>query len=162
MLLNCGVGEDSWESLRLQGSSKPILKEISPKYSLEGLMLELKLQYFGHLMWRTDWLEKRHWSWEILKGGGEGDNRGWDCWMASLTWWAWVWASSGSWWRTGKPGMLHSMGSQRVRHDWVTELNWTDLFLRDGYPLVDISVASAFWLLSIVLLRTCIFESMHA
>ena len=56
--------------------------------------------------------------------GGEGYNREWDGWMASLTQWTWVWASSGSWWRTGKPGLLQSMGSQRVGHDWVTELNW--------------------------------------
>ena len=70
---------------------------------------------------------KRPWCWERLKAGGEGDDRGWDGWMASLTWWTWVSASSGSWWWTGKPGVLQSMGSQRVGHDWVTELNWTDL-----------------------------------
>ena len=83
-------------------------------------MLKLKLQYFGHLMWRTDSLEKT-WCWEGFKAGGEGDNRGWDSWMASPIWWSWVWVSSGSWWWTGKPGMLQSMGLQRVRHDWVTE-----------------------------------------
>ena len=68
---------------------------------------------------------KRPLCWERLRAG-EGDNRGWDGWMASRTQWTWVWASSGSWWWTGKPGMLQSMGSQRVGHDWVTELNWTD------------------------------------
>ena len=62
--------------------------------------------------------------WERLKAGGEGDNRGWDGWMASLTQWAWVWVNSGSWWWTGKLGMLQFMGSQRVGHDWATELNW--------------------------------------
>ena len=67
---------------------------------------------------------KRPWSWERLKAGGEADDRGWDGWMASPTRWTWVWASSGSWWWTGKPGMLHSTGLQRVRHDWATELNW--------------------------------------
>ena len=67
----------------------------------------------------TNW--KRPWCWERLKAGGEGDNGGWDGWMASLTQWIWVWASSRRWWRTGKPGMLQSMGSQGVRHDWVTE-----------------------------------------
>ena len=88
-------------------------------------MLKLKLQYFGHLMWRvTHW--KTPWCWEGLGAGGEGDNRGWDGWMASLTQWTWVWVNSGSWWWTGRPGMLQSMGSQRVRHDWATELNWTD------------------------------------
>ena len=67
---------------------------------------------------------KRPWCWEKLKAGGEGDDRGWDGWMASLTWWTWVWVSSGSWWWTGRPGVLQSMGLQRVRRDWATELNW--------------------------------------
>ena len=70
----------------------------------------------------THW--KRPWCWERLKRGGEGDDRGWDGWMASVTQWKWVSASSGSWWWAGKPGMLQSMGSQKVRHGWVTELNW--------------------------------------
>ena len=68
---------------------------------------------------------KRPWCWERLKAG-EGDDRGWDGWMASLTQWIWVWVNSGSWWWTGRPGVLQSMGSQRVRHNWATELNWTD------------------------------------
>ena len=71
----------------------------------------------------THW--KRPWCWERLKAGGEGDNRGWDGWMASPTQWTWVWASSRSCWWTGKPGVLQPMGSQRVRHDWATEVNWT-------------------------------------
>ena len=108
-------------------SNQSILKKISPEYSLEGLMLKLKLQYFGHLKWRMTHL-KRPWWWERLKVGGEGDNRGWDDWMASPTWWTWVWVSSGSWWWMGKPGMLQSMGSQRVKHNWATELNWTVVF----------------------------------
>ena len=103
-------------------SNQFILKEISPEYSLEGLTLKPKLQYFGHLMWRTNSL-KRPWCWESLKAGGERDDRGWNGWMASPTQWTWVWVGSRSWWRTGKPGMLQSMGSQRVRHDWATELN---------------------------------------
>ena len=77
-------------------------------------MLKLKLQYFGHLM-------RRPWCWERLKAGGEGDDRGWEVWMASPTWWTWVWASSESRWWTGKPGVLQSMGSQRVGHHWTTE-----------------------------------------
>ena len=102
-------------------SNQSILKEISPEYSLEGLML--KLQYFGHLMQRTiHW--KSPWCWERLNAGGGRDIRGWDIWKASLTRWTCIRASSGSWWWTGKPGMLQSMGSQRVGHDWVTELNW--------------------------------------
>ena len=79
------------------------------------------------ILWPSDgknWLIwKRLWHWERLKTG-EGDNREWDGLMASPTWCTWVWASSGNWWRTGKPGVLQSMGSQRVRHDWATELNW--------------------------------------
>ena len=99
-------------------SNLSTLKEISPKYSLEGLML--KLQYFGHRMRRTDSLEKT-----LMLGKIEARRRReWDGWMASPTWWTWVWASSWSWWWTGKPGMLQSMESQRVRHDWMTELNW--------------------------------------
>ena len=109
-------------------SNQSILKEISPGCSLEGLMLELKRQYFGHLMWRVDSLEKT-----LMLGGigagGEGDDRGWDGWMASLTRWTWVWVDSGSWWWTGRPGVLWFMGSQRVGHDWVSELNWNELNL---------------------------------
>ena len=104
-------------------SSQSVLKEINPGYPLEGLMLKLKLQYFGHLMQRADSL-KRPWCWEGLKEGGEEDDRKWDGWMASPTRWIWVWASSRSWWWTGKPGVLQSRGSQRVRHDWATEQNW--------------------------------------
>ena len=107
-------------------SSQSILKEISPGCSLEGLMLKLKLQCFGHLMWRTDLFEKT-WCSERLKAGGEGDDRGWDVWMASLTRWTWVWASSRSWWWTGRPGVLQSMGSQRAKHHWATELNQSQL-----------------------------------
>ena len=73
---------------------------------------------------------KRPWCWEWLKAGGEGDNRGWDGWMVSLTQWTWVWVDSGSWWWTGRPGVLRFTGSQRVRHNWVTELNWTEYWHR--------------------------------
>ena len=104
-------------------SNQSILKEISPEYSLEGLMLKLKLQYFGHLMWRNNSMEKTVMLGK-MKAGGEGDNRGWDGWMASLTGWTGVWVSSGSLWWTGKPGVLQSMGLQRVGLDWTTELNW--------------------------------------
>ena len=106
-------------------SNQSILKEINPRIYLEGMMLKLKLQYFGHLMRRVDSLEKT-----LMLGGiggrREGDDRGWDGWMASLTQWTWVWVNSGNWWWTGRPGMWKFMGSQRVRHDWVTEVNWTD------------------------------------
>ena len=79
----------------------------------------------------THW--KIPWGWERLRAGGEGDNRGWDGWMASLIWWTCVWTSSGSWWWAGRPGVLRSMGSQRVGHNWVAELNWTDS-IQLGFP----------------------------
>ena len=109
-------------------------KEIEPIHSegdqpwdfLEGMMLKLKLQYFGHLIWRVDSVEK-----SLMLGGigagGEGDDRGWDGWMASLTQWTSVWVNSGSWRWTGRPGVLRFMGSQRVRHDRATDLIWSDL-----------------------------------
>ena len=110
-------------------SNQSILKEISPGCSLEGLMLKLKLQYFGHLMRRTDSLERHRW-WKRLKGGGEGDDRGWDGWMASLTQWTWVWVNCGSWQWTERPGVLQFMGLQRVGQDWATELNWTLVYVQ--------------------------------
>ena len=74
----------------------------------------------------THW--KRLWCWEGLGARGRGDDRGWDGWMASPTWWMWVWVNSRSWWWTGRPGVLRFMGLERVGHDWTTELNWTDLW----------------------------------
>ena len=112
-------------------SNQSILKDISPEYSLEGLMmLRLQLQYFGHLM-RTDLFEKNLMLGKI-EGGRRGDDRGWGGWMTSPTQWTWVWINSGSWWWTGRPGMLQSMGLPRVRPDWVTELNWTELTICKG------------------------------
>ena len=105
--------------------NQAILKEISPEYSLEGLMLKLKFQYFGHLMQRTDSLEKT-----LMLGKIEGRKRRGQQrmrWLIALPiWWKWVWASSRSCWWTGKPGVLQSMGSQTVVLNWVTELKWTD------------------------------------
>ena len=103
-------------------SNKSILKEISPEYSLEGWMLKLNRL--------ATWCEeltylKRPWCWERLRAGGDAEDRGWDGWMASPTWWTWVWVNSGSWWWTGRPGVLWFLGLQRVGHDWATELNWT-------------------------------------
>ena len=111
-----------WNARRYNQS---ILREISPEYSLEGLMLKLKLQSFGHLIWRADSFEK------ILmlgkmKAGGERDDRGWDGWMVSPIQWTWVWIDSQIWRRTGRPGIVQPMRSQRVGHDWATELNWTE------------------------------------
>ena len=124
---NSGI-QKWWTAKR---SNQSILKEINPEYSLEGLMLKLKLQFFGHLMQRTESFE-RPWCWERLKVGREGDNREWDGWMASPTQWIWVWVNSRSWWWTGRPGMLQNMGSQGVGHNWVTELSWSELGKTEG------------------------------
>ena len=103
-------------------SNQSFLKEISPEYSLKGLML--KLQYFGHLMWRTDSLEKRPWCWERLKVGGDGDDRGWDGWMASATQCTWVWVSSGIWWWTGSLACCSPW--DRKESDTNEQLNQTE------------------------------------
>ena len=108
-------------------SKQSILKEISPGCSLEGLMLKLKLQYFGHLMQRADSLEKT-----LMLGKIEGRRRrGWQRvrWLDGIIdSWTWIWVDSGSWWWTGRPGVLQFMGSQRVGHDWATELiDWLSL-----------------------------------
>ena len=104
-------------------SNQSILKEISPQYSLEGLMLKLKLQYFGHLMQRGDSFKKTLMLGKIEGGRRRGKQR--MRWLDGImTQWTWVWVNSGSWWWTGRPGMLQSMGSQRVGHNWATELNW--------------------------------------
>ena len=120
--------------------NQSILKEMSPEYSLEGLMLQ-SFQWNSNTLstWckeLTRW--KRPWSWERLKVGGEGDNRGQDGWMASLTWLTWVWVGSGSWWWTRKTGVPQSMGLQRVRHDWETGLK------RTYWTAVDLSRPSWF------------------
>ena len=107
-------------------SNQSILKETNPEYSLEGLMLKVKLQYLA--TWceeLTHW--KRPWYGEWLKAGEEGDDRGWDGWVASPTQRTWIWLSSGSWWWKGRPHVMQSMGLQRVGHDWANELNWTEL-----------------------------------
>ena len=124
ILSNCGAGEDSWESLDQQS----ILKEINPEYHWKDWFWSWSSNTLA--TWceeLTHW--KRPWCWERLKSGGEGDERGWDGWVASLTQWTRVWVNSGSWWWTKRPGVLRFMGSQKVGHDWATELNWTELIL---------------------------------
>ena len=102
-------------------------KEIQPVHA-EG---DQPWDFFGRNDAKAEtpvlWPPQRLWCWEELGAGGEGDDRGWDGWMASLTQWMWVWVNSGSWWWTGRPGMLQFMGSLRVRYDWATELKWTEL-----------------------------------
>ena len=118
-------------------------------------MLKLNLQYFGHLMWRTDSFVKT-----LMLGKIEGRRRrgrqrmSW--WMASPTQWTWAWVNFGSWWWTGRPGVLQSMGSQGVRHDWVTELNWTGK-LQNILMLPLVPVVSA--IEHSVGLRACAAES---
>ena len=144
MLLNCGVGEESQESLGLQGdptsqSQRKSVLNIHWKdwcWSWNSNTLATWCEELTH--WERPWCLER------LKVEGEGDNREWDGWMASPTQRTWVWENSGSWWWTGRPGMLQFMGSQRVRHDWVTELNWTMLQtviaatkLKDASSLVE-------------------------
>ena len=125
MLLNCGVGEDSlrvpWTARR---SNQSILKESSPGCSLEGLILNLKLQIFGHLMWQADSLEKT-----LILGKIEGrrrrDDRGWDDWMASSTQWTWVWVNSGNWWWQGGLACCSQWGHKEpAMTEW---LDWTEL-----------------------------------
>ena len=109
-----------------KGSNQSILKEINPEYSLEGLMLKLKLQYFGYPMWRTDSFEKTPVLGRIEGRRRTGRQR--MRWLdASPSQWTWVWVNSGSSWWTGSPGVLKSIGLHRVRQDWVTEWNWTEL-----------------------------------
>ena len=124
MLLNYGV-EDSWESLGLQGDPP------SPSWRRSALGVHWKDWCWS---WNSNTLAtsceeltywKRSWCWEGLRAGGEGDDRGWDGWMASPTRWAWVWVNSGSLWWTGRPGVLRFMELQRVGHNWATELNWS-------------------------------------
>ena len=129
MLLNCSVREDSWESFGLQGDPT------SPSWSRSVLGVPWNDWCWS---WNSNtlatWCEelthlKRPWSWERLKVGGEGDDRGWDGQMASLTQQAWVWVNSGSWWWTGRPGMLQSMELQNQTQlidwiDWLTELHY--------------------------------------
>ena len=124
MLLNCDVREDPWESLELQGDPTSPSKRRSVLgvlwkdwwWSWNANTLATRCEELTHL--------KRSWCQERLKATGEGCDREWDGWMASLMWWTWVWVGSGSWWWPGKPGLLYSMGSKKVGHDWDTELNW--------------------------------------
>ena len=128
MLSNYGAGEDSWESLGLQGD------QISQSQRKSTLNTHWKEWCWS---WSFDtlatWCEqpihwKRPWCWERLKAGREGDDRGWDGWMASPMQWTGVWVGSRSWWWTGKPGVLQSTGSQRVEHNWETELTNYDIW----------------------------------
>ena len=135
MFLKCGVGEDFWSPLDYKEIQPVHLKGNHPwifigRTGAEAETPVLRIIWFKEL---TRW--KRPWCWERLRAGGEGDNRGWDGWMASPTQWTWVWASSRSWWWTGRPGVLQSMGSQRFGPDQVAELIWTELRRKQFPPL---------------------------
>ena len=128
MLLNCGVGESSWESLGLQGD----LTSPSERNRSWIFIGRTDVEAETPILWpphAKKWLWKRPWCWERLKVGGEGDDRGWDGWMASPTQWTWVWVDSSSWWWTGRPGMLWFMG--RKESDTTERLNWTKLVVID-------------------------------
>ena len=121
---NCGAGEDSWESLGLQGDQT---SQSSGKSTLNIHWKDWCWSWNSNTL--ATWCEelthwKSPWCWERLKVGGEWDDRGWDGWMASLTQWTRAWVNSRSWWWKGRPGMLQSMGLQRVGYTWATELNW--------------------------------------
>ena len=131
MLFNCGVGEDTCESFGLQGDPT------SPSWRKSILNIHWKdwcLRWNSNIL--TTWFEelthlKKPWFWERLEAGGEGDDRGWDGWMASLTQRTWVWVNTRSWWWTGRPGVLQSLGSPRVRHDRANELtDWERICCR--------------------------------
>ena len=138
MFSKCGIGEDSWESLGLQRDPT------SQSYSKSVLNIHWKdwcRSWSSNTL--ATWCEesshwKRPWCWGRFKTGREGEDRGWDGWTASPTWWTWVWASSGSRWWIGKPGVLQSMRSQRVGHDWATELLlrniWQNNYLKLSRP----------------------------
>ena len=130
MLLHCSVGEDSWESLGLQGDQTSQFQR--------KLVLSI---HWNDWCWNWNsntlatWCDKLTcwkglWCWKRSKAEGEGDDRGWDGWMASPTLRTWIWASSRSWWWAGKSGVLQYMGLQKVRHNWVTELNWSHHWLK--------------------------------
>ena len=127
MLLNCGAGGDSWESLGLQGDpSSPFWK----RWALGFLWKEWCWSWNSSTLATlceelTHW--KKLWCWEGLGAGGGGDDRGWDSWMASLTRWMWVWVNSGSWWWTGRPGVLWFHG---VAKSWTRLSDWTELNCR--------------------------------
>ena len=148
MLLNCGVGKDSWESLGLQGDpTSPFWRRSTLGFlwkewcwSWNSSTLATSCEELTH------W--KRLWCWEGLGAGGEEDDRGWDGWVASLTQWMWVWVNSGSWWWTGRPGVLQFMESHRVRPDWGTELKKYQDF-PSGSDHKNLPTIRETWLLSL-------------
>ena len=125
------------------------IKPVSPKGNQSWILIgRTNAKAEAPILWPPDeknWLIRRPWCWERLKARGEADNREWHGWMASPTQCTWIWASSGSWWWTGKPGVLQSMGSRRVRTEW---LNWTEIYKSHANFLVMLMPAWFFYFLS--------------
>ena len=154
MLLNCGVEEDfelwCWTARR---SNQPILKEISPEYSLEDWCWS----WYSNTL--ATWCEelihwKRHWCWERLMAGGDVDDRWLDGWMAPPTWWIWVWASSGSWWWTGKQACCSPWGRKEL--NMIEWLNWTDSSVKWGdLGLTPDLVSAILFVWMLLLLLSC-------
>ena len=148
MHLNCGVGEDSWESLGLQGdptsaSSRKSVLHIHWKdwcWSRNSSTLPTWCEELTHL--------KRPWCWENWRLEEKGTT-GWNGWMALPTQWAWVWVNSGSWWWTGRPGVLQSMGWQRVGHNWATELNWWSCSFLNAQTVKNLPALQETWVQSL-------------
>ena len=127
MFLSCGVGKTLESPLDCTE-----IKLVNPKGNQSWIFIGRTWCWRWNSNILVTWCEelthlKRPWYWERLMVGREGDDRGWDGWVASPTWWTWIWAISRSWWWTGKPGVLQSMRLQRVGHDCPTELNWSDV-----------------------------------
>ena len=125
-----------WVPWTARRSNQSFLKEASPPKGWNSNTLANSCKELTH------W--KRPWCWEGLGAGEEGDDRGWDGWMASPTWCTWVWVNSGSWWWTGRPGVLRFMGSRRVGHNWATKLNWNTSQENKFYQWCHLSVQSVF------------------
>ena len=132
----CGAGEDSWEFLRQQ---------VNPKGNQPWIFIRsTDVEAEAPILWPPDvksyLIGKRLWCWEGLRAGGEGEDRGWDGWMASPTQWTWVWVTSGSWWWTGRPGVLWSWGHKES--DTTEWLNWTKLRVEGTKELTSIQLNS--------------------
>ena len=127
-----------WTSHHISSNCREI-KPVNPKGNQPWVLIG-RTDAEATILWPPDAKSRligKDWCWERLRAGGEGDDRGWDSWMASPTRWTWVWASFGSWWWTGRPGVFQSMGSQRAGHNWATEVNWTETSSSD--PIKEVS-----------------------
>ena len=146
MLLNCGEVQNLEKTLESPLDCKEI-QPVHPKGNQSWVFGRTDAEAETPILWPphaelTHW--KRPWCWEGLGAGGEGDDKGWDGWMASLMRWTWVWVNSGSWWWTGRPGVLLFLGSQRVGYGWASELNWTEALFLLPIALYSLAILSQF------------------